>query len=296
MTSAPMSVSPRVWIPGVKPLFTGKVRDVYEVDADRLLLVATDNLSAFDVVLPTPIPGKGQVLTRVSTYWFQRLASASPHHWISSRVEDFPGQFRGHPGLLADRCMLVKRARRIDLECVVRGRLTGSAYKDYQATGRVAGEPLPAGLPNGHKLESPIFTPASKNPSGHDENLTWDQAVAAVGVETANALRERSLEIFREASVACAERGLELVDTKFEFGWVGAELTLIDELLTSDSSRFWEVGPDGKPRTALDKQFVRDYLETLDWDKTDPGPELPKHIVEATRVLYRQAERRLTGL
>jgi len=282
-------------VPGARLLFSGKVRDVYEAGPERLVLVATDNLSAFDVVLPTPVPGKGQVLTRVSAFWFRTLRSAVPHHLLSTRVAEFPEPFCRHPELLADRAMLVRRTRRIDLECVVRARLTGSGYQDYRATGAVAGVALPPGLADGERLPRPLFTPASKSASGHDQNLTWDGAVGQVGRARAEALRARSLELFEEAAAACRARGLELVDTKFEFGEAGAELVLIDELLTPDSSRFWELGPDGRPRQALDKQFVRDYLETLDWDKTAPGPELPPAIVARTQELYREAERRLTA-
>jgi phosphoribosylaminoimidazole-succinocarboxamide synthase len=285
----------RLAVPGAQPLFTGKVRDVYAVDDRHLLLVATDNLSAFDVVLPTAIPGKGHVLTRVSVFWFRTLASAAPHHLVSADVADFPEPFRSHADLLQDRSMLVRRAQRVDLECVVRARLTGSAYKDYLATGRMAGVALPAGLSNGAVLDPPVFTPSTKNDTGHDANITWDEAVRLVGRETAEACRARSLAIFGEARAVCATRGLELVDTKFEFGRVDGELTLIDEVLTSDSSRFWEAGPEGRPRAALDKQFVRDYLETLGWPKTYPGPELPPDIVARTQALYRDAERRLTG-
>ncbi|MBI5836606.1 MAG: phosphoribosylaminoimidazolesuccinocarboxamide synthase [Candidatus Eisenbacteria bacterium] len=307
----PAGVRPRLSVPGARPLFSGKVRDVYEAGPGRLLLVATDNLSAFDVVLPTRVPGKGQVLTRVSAFWFRTLAAARPHHLLSTDVAEFPPPFCDHPESLADRAMLVRRTRRIDIECVVRARLTGSGYKDYLATGQVAGIELPKGLPHGAVLPEPIFTPASKADSGHDENLTFAQMAARVGREKSEALRERSLRIFAEAAAVCRSRGLELVDTKFEFGEplaggeagfdpsapraAAGELVLIDEILSPDSSRFWEMGANGTPRQALDKQFVRDYLETLDWDKTDPGPELPAEIVARTQALYREAERRLTG-
>ncbi len=294
MTGMSDRASARLVIPGATPHYSGKVRDVYELEADRLLIVATDNLSAFDVVLPTRIPGKGQVLTRVSAFWFRRLRSAEPHHLISTRVEDLPEPFSRSAELLRDRFMVVRRTQRVDLECVVRARLTGSGYKDYLATGRVAGIALPPGLEDGAKLPDLMFTPATKNDRGHDENITWEQAVEMVGQDTAEALRARSFAIFREASIYAATRGVELVDTKFEFGHLGGELILIDEILSPDSSRFWLKQGD-QLRNVMDKQYVRDYLETLPWDKRDPGPELPPEMVERVSRMYRDAERRLTG-
>lgn len=293
MSPTPAGTHGRLGIPGAIPFYSGKVRDVYELGPDRLLIVATDNLSAFDVVLPTRIPGKGMVLTRVSAFWFRRLKSAVPHHLISTRVEDLTGPFAGCAELLRDRFMIVKRTERIDLECVVRARLTGSGYKDYRATGKVAGVALPAGLEDGARLSELMFTPATKNDRGHDENITWDQAVELVGIETAVALRERSFAIFREAAIYAATRGVELVDTKFEFGRLEGQIILIDEILSPDSSRFW-LREGAQFRNVMDKQYVRDYLETLPWDKRHPGPEIPVEMVERVSQMYVDAERRLT--
>lgn len=285
---------PRIPIPGAQPLFSGKVRDVYELAQGRLLLVASDNLSAFDVVLPTRIPGKGQVLTRVSAWWFRNLKSAAPHHLISTEVRDLPEPFRGASTELADRFMIARRAQRIDFECVVRARLTGSGYKDYVRTGSVCGIALPAGLKDGALLAAPLFTPATKNDSGHDENMSWDGLVQAVGAPLAAALKSRSQALFAEAAGVCRSRGVELVDTKFEFGMADGELILVDEILSPDSSRFWLL--DGEQvRSVMDKQYVRDYLETLPWDKTAPGPELPADMVQRVSQMYRDAERRLIG-
>ncbi len=271
------------------------MRDIYAAGVGQLLLVATDNLSAFDVVLPTQIPGKGEILTRLSVHWFRSLAGASPHHLLSADPEDFPEPFRAYASRLRGRSMLVRRAHRLDVECVVRGRLTGSGLKDYRATGRVCGQVLEAGLGEGAVLDPPLFTPAAKNDLGHDRNCTFEEVQQQFGALLAARLRERSLAQFLEARARARERGLELVDTKFEFGMVEDTLTLIDELVTPDSSRFWELDQSGNPRAAFDKQFVRDYLETLPWDKTAPGPELPPEMVERTRALYRTALERLAG-
>ncbi len=286
----------KVELPGLSPWREGKVRSVYEAGPDHLLIVASDRLSAYDSILPTPIPGKGTVLTQLSVFWFGKLASAAPHHFVTADPARYPEPFRAHAALLAGRSMLVRRAERVDIECVVRGHLTGSGWREYRSDGRVCGIALPPGLHDGSRLDPPIFTPATKEESGHDQNVSFDEVVRRVGAATAERLRARSVAIYEEARAHAWQRGLVLADTKFEFGWVDGRVTLIDELLSPDSSRFWEMGPDGKARQALDKQFVRDYLETLDWDKTDPGPELPAPVVARTLELYREAERRLTGM
>ncbi len=281
-------------LPGI-PLFrSGKVRDVYDL-GDRLLMVASDRLSAFDVVLPTPIPDKGKILNQMSLFWFEWLGV--PHHVITADTDAYPEVLRPFADRLQGRSVLVKKARRIDVECVARGYLAGSGWKDYRATGAVCGHALPAGLRQGDRLETPLFTPAAKNDVGHDENISYGQMVEAVGEKTAALLRDRTLDLYARARAYAESRGVILADTKFEFGWDGDTLILIDEALTPDSSRFWpmaEYAP-GREQPSFDKQFVRDYLETLDWDKTYPGPELPPAIVDKTRDKYLEAYRLLTG-
>lgn len=293
----------------------GKVRDIYEFD-DRLLIVATDRLSAFDVVLPTPIPDKGRVLTQLSIFWFEQLKAVVPHHVITA--SDFPAQLGPYRSQLAGRAMLVRRTDPLPIECVVRGYLSGSGWKDYKATGAVCGIKLPAGLRESDRLPEPIFTPATKATTGHDENISFDQATRLVGGPLAEQARAISLEIYKRAAAYALERGIIIADTKFEFGTVGetsssvpststrspaataaGERTLIwiDEALTPDSSRFWPADgyTPGRSQPSFDKQFVRDYLEKLAWNKQPPGPELPADIVAATRDKYREAYRRITG-
>jgi phosphoribosylaminoimidazole-succinocarboxamide synthase len=279
---------------GLKLHSRGKVRDIYEL-GDRLLIVATDRLSAFDVVLPTPIPDKGKVLTQLSLFWFERLSDVVPNHVLSGT--DFPAELAPYGEELRGRAMLVRRTEPIRIECVVRGYLAGSGWKDYQAGGSVCGIRLPAGLHESEKLPEPIFTPATKAASGHDENLSFDQAAARVGAELAGRLRDISLELYRRAARYAERNGILIADTKFEFGLVGGELIWIDEALTPDSSRFWPADGyvPGRPQPSFDKQYVRDYLERIGWSKMPPAPALPPDVVEATRQKYREAYRRLTG-
>ena len=282
-------------LPGISLARRGKVRDVYDL-GDELLIVATDRVSAFDVVLPNGIPHKGAVLTQISRFWFERM-NVCPNHLISADVASFPEHLREHANLLAGRTMLVRRAERVDIECVVRGYLIGSGWKDYQATGAVCGIELPADMLLAGRLEEPIFTPASKADDGHDENISFDTMIDTVGAETAERLRELSLQIYGEARAFAEARGIIIADTKFEFGFIDGELSLIDELLTPDSSRFWPADryQSGASPPSYDKQFVRDWLSDLDWDKNPPGPELPRDIVEATADKYLEAFEQLTG-
>ncbi|MGB5496569.1 MAG: phosphoribosylaminoimidazolesuccinocarboxamide synthase [Sedimenticolaceae bacterium] len=276
----------------------GKVRDIYEVDDDHLLIVATDRLSAFDVVLPQPIPGKGAVLTRVANFWFGRTRSVVPNHLSDLALADVVRDSEER-GPLADRAVVVKRLRPLPVEAIVRGYLIGSGWKDYQASGAVCGIRLPPGLQMAAKLPAAIFTPSTKAGAGdHDQNIDFARTVELLGPELAAQIRDTSLEIYTESAAYALQRGIIIADTKFEFGVDGAgRMHLIDEVLTPDSSRFWpaeEYRPGSSP-PSFDKQFVRDYLETLDWDKTAPGPELPQEIIDKTAAKYREAERRLTG-
>lgn len=279
---------------GIAPIARGKVRDIY-ASGDELLIVATDRLSAFDVVMPTPIPDKGRVLTQLSLFWFSLLQNIIPNHVISST--NFPAPFDGHAEALAGRSMVVKKTQPLPIECVVRGYISGSGWKDYQATGKICGMALPSGLRESDRLPEPIFTPASKATSGHDENISFEQAGAAIGRNLAERVRNVSLEIYRQAAAYAEPRGVILADTKFEFGLLRDELIWIDEALTPDSSRFWPADRynPGGAQPSFDKQFVRDYLERIRWPKTPPGPELPEEVVAATRAKYRQAFRILAG-
>jgi phosphoribosylaminoimidazole-succinocarboxamide synthase len=274
----------------------GKVRDTFDLGDGTLLMVATDRLSAFDVVLPTPIPDKGAILTQMSRWWFDRTDHIVCNHLRPDDPGSLPAEVPWDEWRL--RSMRVARGDRIDIECVVRGYLAGSGWKEYRQQGTLAGEPLPPGLQNSSKLPELRFTPAAKNDEGHDENISRAQLADAVGGDLARQLEDVSLRLFQYASEECARAGLILADTKFEFGWVDGELTLIDEVFTPDSSRFWEGATyrEGVDQPSFDKQFVRDYLETLDWDKTPPGPELPPDVVERTRDKYREAARRLCGV
>jgi phosphoribosylaminoimidazole-succinocarboxamide synthase len=275
----------------------GKVRDLYSV-GDLLLLVATDRISAFDYVLASGIPGKGRVLTQISLFWFDLLRDIVPNHLVTADVAQYPAQLQPYASELRDRSMLVNRARMFPAECVVRGYLSGSGWKDYQKTGKVCGISLPAGLRESERLPEPIFTPATKSMSGeHDENISFDQMVARVGGEKAEELRRLSLAIYDRASEHAAERGLILADTKFEFGMTGKGIVLADEVLTPDSSRFWprEGYQPGAAQPSFDKQFVRDYLEAIGWNKQPPAPELPANVVRKTQEKYEQALALLTG-
>lgn len=281
----------------VRLLKRGKVRDIYEING-QLLIVATDRISAFDVVLPTPIPDKGRILNRLSVFWFERTKHIVPNHLLAFKEADLPEPLKSHADLLLDRFMLVRKATVIPIECVVRGYLYGSAWKDYQGTGEVCGIKLPTGMKLAEKLPEPIFTPATKAQVGHDENIPFGKVVNLVGKELAERLRDLSIQIYQFAAAHAEERGLILADTKFEFGIAeDGTLMLIDELLTPDSSRFWDASTyePGKPQENFDKQFVRDYLESLNWNKEPPAPELPPEVVAKTRERYLEAYRRLTG-
>jgi len=286
-----------VWethFPGVPLRSRGKVRDLYQF-GDRLFIIATDRLSAFDVVLPTPIPDKGRVLTQLSLFWFDKLQDVIPNHVLSAT--EFPAELAVYKSELAGRAMLCRRAKPLPVECVVRGYLSGSAWKDYRATGKVCGITLPAGLRESERLPEPIFTPATKATTGHDENIPFDGMVARVGGPLAEELRAVSLELYRRAAAHAEPRGIILADTKFEFGRMAGQTIWIDEALTPDSSRFWpaEGYQPGKAQPSFDKQYVRDYLEQIGWNKQPPGPELPPEVVAATRSKYREAYRKLTG-
>ena len=280
----------------------GKVRDVYRVDEDRLLIVATDRISAFDCILPNAIPLKGAVLTQISKFWFTKFAHLVPNHLLASRVKDFPETLRSNlspssQAVLDGRAMLTRAADVIPFECVVRGYLAGSGWKDYQRTGQVCGHDLPAGLVESAQLPTPIFTPATKSEEGHDINVSIDEMAAVVGAELTERLATLSLQIYTEAAAYAETRGIIICDTKFEFGLCGQELIWIDEALTPDSSRFWPQAQyqPGGAQPSFDKQYVRDYLETLDWDKTPPAPELPAEVVAHTSASYQEAYRLLTG-
>ena len=279
---------------GISPAARGKVRDIYDA-GDKLLIVATDRLSAFDVILPTPIPDKGRVLTQLSLFWFDLLRDVVPNHVVSGT--ELPAAFDAYREDLAGRSMLVRKTEPLPIECVVRGYVSGSGWKDYQATGKICSIALPAGLRESDRLPEPIFTPATKAATGHDENISFERAASLVGNERAQRVREISLEIYRRAAVYAEPRGILLADTKFEFGLLNDELIWIDEALTPDSSRFWPAAQykPGGPQPSFDKQFVRDYLESIHWPKTPPGPELPPEVVSATRGKYREAYRILTG-
>jgi phosphoribosylaminoimidazole-succinocarboxamide synthase len=279
------------------PTSQGKVRDLYDL-GDRLLLVASDRISAFDVVLPDPIPYKGEVLTKLSLFWFELLGGEVPNHLISADVADLPEQFAPMAGYLAGRFMLVKKARVFPIECIVRGYLAGSGLKEYQRAGTVCGIPLPAGLVESSQLPSPIFTPSTKAEIGlHDENISFARAAEIIGADAAETLRDRSLAVYSAARDHAASRGIIIADTKFEFGTIDGQVTLVDEVLTPDSSRFWpaDTYEAGRSQPSFDKQYVRDWLESTGWNKTPPPPTLPADVVEATSAKYIQAYELITG-
>ncbi|MFN2455998.1 MAG: phosphoribosylaminoimidazolesuccinocarboxamide synthase [Pyrinomonadaceae bacterium] len=276
----------------------GKVRDVYAVDDERLLIVATDRLSAFDCVLPTPVARKGEVLTALSHFWFAHLEHISPHHLLTTEMEEMPEAVTQHAQVLRGRSMLVRRTQVFPIECVVRGYLSGSGWKDYQTTGEVCGHRLPENLRESAKLPQPIFTPATKAATGHDENISEARAAEMLGEETTKFLRDTSLALYKEASEYARTRGIIIADTKFEFGReADGRIILIDEVLTPDSSRFWPADKyaPGRAQPSFDKQFVRDYLESLAWDKRPPAPPLPETVAAATTARYLEAYRQLTG-
>lgn len=286
----------RIDLPGIPKIKGGKVREVFDL-GENVLFVASDRISAFDCVLPDGIPDKGRVLNRISAFWFERLAGIAPNHMIGIRTEAFPESVRPFADRLSGRSMLVRRAEVLPVECIVRGYLAGSGWKEYRDAGTVCGTPLRAGYRLADRLDEPLFTPSTKAETGHDENIPFDRMREILGEEPARQAREASLALYQAAAGYALERGLIIADTKFEFGLVDGRLTLVDEALTPDSSRFWpasEYRPGANP-PSFDKQYVRDYLETLDWDKRPPAPPLPAEIVARTRDKYLEAFRRLTG-
>lgn len=281
---------------GLRLFKRGKVRDIYDL-GDNLLIISTDRISCFDVVLPSGIPDKGRVLTVLSAFWFDFTKGIIPNHFISRDVKDFPEEARKHGEILEGRSMLVKKSKPLPVECVVRGYLSGSGWKEYKETQSVCGIRLPAGLKESDKLPEPIFTPATKEDAGHDINVTQAYIESSVGKPLTEKLKQASVAIYKKASAHAFAKGIIIADTKFEFGMVNDKVILIDEALTPDSSRFWpkdEYRP-GKPQPSFDKQFVRDYLETLDWDKNPPAPDLPDEIIRNTRQKYLQALEKITG-
>ena len=291
MTNAPLLETN---LPGLRLFSRGKVRDMYEL-GDELLIVTTDRISAFDVVLPNGVPGKGSVLTMLSAFWFQQTRDIVPNHLITADFEGFPSSLLAFREQLAGRSMLVRKAKRVDVECVVRGYLAGSAWAEYRERGTVCGEGLPAGLRESERLPKPIFTPSTKADSGHDENISRARLRDLVGSELAGELERKSLAIYHHAHELARERGIVVADTKMEFGFIDGRLCLIDELLTPDSSRFWDGASYrvGVSQPSFDKQFVRDWLERTGWDKKPPAPTLPEDVVEKTAFKYQEAYRRL---
>ncbi|MGH8023068.1 MAG: phosphoribosylaminoimidazolesuccinocarboxamide synthase [Limisphaerales bacterium] len=285
-------------LPGVKKIKSGKVREIFDL-GDRLLFVASDRISAFDVVMPNGIPRKGEVLTQISYFWFGQTDSFQPNHLVSKSGDALPSQLQPFAGKIGRRCMVVKKCKPLAIECIVRGYLAGSGWKEYQKAQTVCGIKLPPGLKESSELPEPLFTPSTKAESGHDENISFDQAKKIAGADIAEMARAASLKIYNFARDYARKRGIIIADTKFEFGQDDStgKLVLIDEVLTPDSSRFWPADQyaPGKGQPSFDKQFVRDYLETLDWNKTPPGPELPADVVSRTTAKYLEAFERLTG-
>lgn len=294
MNAAPAPGMSKVQVPGAAAWRVGKVRSVYDL-GDRIVVVASDRLSAYDAILPTPIPDKGRVLTALSAFWFARLAAARPHHLLSTAQADLPEPFRSHAPL-EGRVMLCQKAERVDVECVVRGHLTGSGWREYKEHGTLHGRALPSGLADGARLDPPVFTPTTKAEQGHDEPIAHGTLGQHVGEELAQELEQRSLELYVEARAIALAAGLVLADTKFEFGHVEGRLTLIDELLSPDSSRYWDRAAWEEGRlVSFDKQFVRDWLDQGGWDHVPPAPALPPDVVDATRARYLEAARRFLG-
>jgi len=283
-------------LPGIKKLRSGKVREVFDL-GDRFLMVASDRISAFDVIMPNGIPRKGEVLTQISFFWFDRFASLVPNHLLAKSDDPLPKNLQPFAYKLACRSMIVKKAQPLAIECIVRGYLSGSGWKEYQKRQTVCGIKLPAGLTESAELPEPIFTPSTKAEAGHDENISFDEAVKIVGQDIAGKARDLSLKIYKAARDYARQRGIIIADTKFEFGLHDGQLILIDEVLTPDSSRFWPADQyaPGRSQPSFDKQFVRDYLETLNWNKTPPGPQLPPDVVAKTSAKYLEAYERLTG-
>ena len=295
---APMTTDPILTLdlPGVPKLKSGKVREIFDL-GDALLLVASDRISAFDCVMPNGIPRKGEVLTQLSHFWFERFAGRVPNHLLARAADPLPARLEPFAAQLQGRSMIVKKAQPLAIECVVRGYLAGSGWKEYRQSRTVCGVSLPAGLTESAELPEPIFTPATKAETGHDENIPFARAAEIVGQRVAEQVRALSLELYSDARNYTRQRGILIADTKFEFGLFDGELILIDEVLTPDSSRFWPASEyrPGRGQPSFDKQFVRDYLETLDWDKTPPAPALPPEIVARTQEKYLEAYQRITG-
>ena len=283
-------------LPSVQLFARGKVRDVYDL-GNNLLIVATDRISAFDAVMPTPVPGRGAILTQMSLFWFSMMDDIVPNHVVTADVGRYPARLQEYRDQLEGRSMVVRKAERIDVECVVRGYLAGSGWKDYQKGGAVCGHELPPGLRQSDRLPRPLFTPATKADSGHDENITPEQVAELVGSDVAAELKRVSLALYERGRAYAETRGIIIADTKFEFGWIDGRIALIDEILSPDSSRFWPRSSyaPGRSQDSYDKQYVRDYLDGLDWDKTPPAPALPPEVVEGTLAKYREAHDRLIG-
>ena len=283
-------------LPGLKFVRRGKVRDIYDL-GEHLLIVATDRLSAFDVILPQPIPFKGKVLTQISNYWFGIMQEVIPNHLVTGEIDQASPSLRPYREQLIGRSVVVKKAKPLPVECIVRGYLSGSGWNEYRETGSVCGIKLPGGLIESSRLPEPIFTPSTKADVGHDENITFEQTVSMVGKEVAQKIKDAALSIYRRACRIAEEKGIIIADTKMEFGWFGDGLILIDELLTPDSSRFWPKAlyQPGKAQESFDKQYVRDYLLSINFNKRPPAPMLPPEIIQRTSELYREALRRLTG-
>jgi phosphoribosylaminoimidazole-succinocarboxamide synthase len=292
-----MSIILNTDLPDLTLVARGKVRDIYDL-GETLLIVTTDRISAFDVIMDEGIPDKGYVLTQISAFWFRQMEDIIPNHIISTEVKDFPAVCQKYADILNGRSMLVKKAKPLPVECIVRGYISGSGWKDYKATGAICGIRLPAGLVESDKLEEPIFTPSTKAELGeHDENISFERCVELVGTETAEKIRDVTIAIYKRARDIAAGKGIIIADTKFEYGIHNGELIIIDECMTPDSSRFWPMDSyrPGGPQPSFDKQFLRDYLETLDWGKCAPPPPLPDEIVRKTGEKYREALVRLTG-
>jgi len=291
------SVLLRTEFPELKLLVSGKVRDVYQLDGERLLFVATDRISAFDYVLATGIPHKGRVLNQISLFWFDFLHDLVPNHLITADVNQYPPSARKYADQLRGRSMVVMRAEMFPVECVVRGYVSGSAWKEYKASGRVCGIQLPSGLKESDKLPEPIFTPATKATTGHDENIPFEEMTRIVGVELSRQLRDVSLKIYQKAADYALQKGIIIADTKFEFGMTSKGITLADEVLTPDSYRFWPADKyqAGRAQESYDKQYVRDYLEEIRWNKQPPAPSLPAEVAYRTSEKYREAFHQLSG-
>jgi phosphoribosylaminoimidazole-succinocarboxamide synthase len=283
--------------PGLKLYRRGKVRDVYDLGAS-LLIVATDRISAYDCIMPNGIPGKGVILTRMSLFWFDLVRDIAPNHLITAKIDEYPAALRPYADVLKGRSMMVRKAERFDVECVARGYLAGSGWREYRKNGTVCGISLADGLVESARIDPPIFTPATKAESGHDENISFDQMIPLVGKAYASELRDVTLAVYARARDYAMEQGIIIADTKFEFGLIDGRITLIDEILSPDSSRFWPADQytPGRAQNSFDKQFVRDYLDTLDWNKTPPAPALPESVVRKTLEKYQEAARRLAGI